>query len=315
MSLASKLGAAARRAVTENVALKLIALIGSIGLFVIVRGTEDAQTVVPVEVVALLPPPSTQRMLTNEIPDEIRVTLRGSRAVLNSVRRDGMPPIQMDLRDAAEPFYYFDQDELELPAGTAVVQLAPAAVPLTWVDRAERRLPVSPQMAGDLAPGHLRVGTTVEPASVTVRGAASEVNRLESIATQPVDLTGLGSGRHERQVALVALPDHVAYVDAVSVLVAVTIEEEEATRRLRDVEVAVIGSAGVTVRPETVNVRLQGPRARIDDLHPRRVIPFVDVSELDLSAGAQPLQLQFRPVPDGMTVVAEPSEVLVVPAR
>lgn len=315
MSGASRIGAFTRRAFTDNLGLKLVALVASLGLFVIVRGTEDAQTAVPVEVVALLPPPSVDRMLTSEIPDEIRVTLRGSRAVLNAVRRDGMTPIQMDLRDAQEPFFYFDQDELEIPTGTTIVQIAPAAVPLTWVNRDEERLPVAPVITGELAPGHLRVGTTVEPAQVTIRGSASEVRRLESIATQPVDVSGLGAGRHERQVPLVALPDNVSYVDAVTVTVIIVVEEEVASRRLADVEVAVMGDSDVTVRPETVNVRLSGPRARIEDLHPRRVIPFVDVSGLDMTQGAQPVQLSFRDLPEGMTVVAEPAEVLVVPTR
>lgn len=314
-SVTARTGSMLRRAFTQNVALKVIALVVSIGLFVYVRGTEDAQTSVPVEVVALLPPPSTDRMLISEIPDEIRVTLRGSRAVLNAVRRDGMTPIQMDLRDAEQPFYYFDQDELEIPTGTTIVQIAPAAVSLSWVDRDERRLRVSPTITGDLAPGHARTAVSVEPQAVLVRGAASEVHRLESVSTNPIDVTGLGAGRHERQVALMPLQDHVNYVDTVSVLVTITIEEEEGTRRLPDVEVAVVGGSAVTVRPETVSVTLSGPRARIDDLHPRRIIPFVDVSELDRSQGAQPVALQFRSVPEGMTVVAEPAEVLVVPSR
>ena len=70
------------RALTEHIGLKLVALVASVGLFVIVRGTEDAQISISVDVVALLPPPSTERMLVSEIPDEIRVTLRGSRSVL-----------------------------------------------------------------------------------------------------------------------------------------------------------------------------------------------------------------------------------------
>lgn len=99
------------RALTDHLGLKLVALVASVGLFVIVRGTEDAQISISVDVVALLPPPSTERMLVSEIPDEIRVTLRGSRSVLNAVRRDGMQPIQMDLRDASAHFYYWNKYE------------------------------------------------------------------------------------------------------------------------------------------------------------------------------------------------------------
>ncbi|GAB5550018.1 MAG: CdaR family protein [Sandaracinaceae bacterium] len=303
------------RALTEHIGLKLVALVASVGLFVIVRGTEDAQISISVDVVALLPPPSTERMLVSEIPDEIRVTLRGSRSVLNAVRRDGMQPIQMDLRDANAHFYYFEQEELELPAGASIVQIAPAAVPLTWVDRAERRVRVDPVFEGEVAEGNLLVGSVVDPSSVQIRGAASEVRRIEVVRTQPVDLTELGPGRHQRRVPLTALPDHVTYVDTVSVVVTVTVEEEEGSRNFEDLEVSVMGGEPVALRPARVDVRLRGPRARIDDLHPRRVVPFVDVSALDPDRGAQPLAVQIRGLPDGIVGTPDPAEVLAVPAR
>lgn len=303
------------RALTEHIGLKLVALVASVGLFVIVRGTEDAQISISVDVVALLPPPSTERMLVSEIPDEIRVTLRGSRSVLNAVRRDGMQPIQMDLRDANAHFYYFEQEELELPAGASIVQIAPAAVPLTWVDRAERRVRVDPVFEGEVAEGNLLVGSVVDPSNVQIRGAASEVRRIEVVRTQPVDLTELGPGRHQRRVPLTALPDHVTYVDTVSVVVTVTVEEEEGSRNFEDLEVSVMGGEPVALRPARVDVRLRGPRARIDDLHPRRVVPFVDVSALDPDRGAQPLAVQIRGLPDGIVGTPDPAEVLAVPAR
>ncbi|MEQ8886084.1 MAG: CdaR family protein [Sandaracinaceae bacterium] len=303
------------RALTEHIGLKLVALVASVGLFVIVRGTEDAQISISVDVVALLPPPSTERMLVSEIPDEIRVTLRGSRSVLNAVRRDGMQPIQMDLRDANAHFYYFEQEELELPAGASIVQIAPAAVPLTWVDRAERRVRVDPVFEGEVAEGNLLVGSVVDPSSVQIRGAASEVRRIEVVRTQPVDLTELGPGRHQRRVPLTALPDHVTYVDTVSVVVTVTVEEEEGSRNFEDLEVSVMGGEPVALRPARVDVRLRGPRARLDDLHPRRVVPFVDVSALDPDRGAQPLAVQIRGLPDGIVGTPDPAEVLAVPAR
>ena len=188
------------------------------------------------------------------------MTLRGSRSVLNAVRRDGMQPIQMDLRDANAHFYYFEQEELELPAGASIVQIAPAAVPLTWVDRAERRVRVDPVFEGEVAEGNLLVGSVVDPSSVQIRGAASEVRRIEVVRTQPVDLTELGPGRHQRRVPLTALPDHVTYVDTVSVVVTVTVEEEEGSRNFEDLEVSVMGGESVALRPARVDVRLRGPQ-------------------------------------------------------
>ncbi len=300
------------RAVTENLGLKILALACAIGLFVIVRGTEDAQMSVPVSVVALMPPASSNRMLISDIPDEVRVTLRGSRSVLNAVRRGGLTPIQMDLRDTSAHFYYFAQEGFELPAGASIVQIAPSAVPLRWVERAERTLPVEPLLEGEVGDGFVLTAATVEPSSVRVQGAAAEVNRLEEVRTAAVDVGNLRAGRHERRVPLGLLPEHVSYdhTDRTA-LVTITIEEEVGSRTFQDVDVAVVGATDVHVRPEQVNVVVRGPRARVQDLHPRRLVPFVDVTGLEAGRGAQPVQVQLRSPPEGMTFTIEPAEVLV----
>jgi YbbR domain-containing protein len=303
-----------RQALTENIGLKLLALAASIGLFVIVRGTEDIQGVVNVDVVALLPEPETQRMLISEIPDEVRVTLRGSGSVLNTIRREGLPPLTMDLRNASEHFYYFEPGALELPAGVQIVQIAPSAVPLTWVDRADRRVRVEAALEGEPADGHIVTSATVDPTHVVVRGAASEVNRLEVVRTAPVDISGLREGHHERRVPLGPLPPHVTYVETVSVVVTVEIAEEQGTRVLSDLEVSITGSTVVRARPERIAVTLSGPRAALDALDPSHVVPTADGASLEAARGAQPVRIQLRGVPEGVTAVAQPNEVLLVPA-
>lgn len=301
-----------RRALTENLGLKVLALAASIGLFVIVRGTEDAQMPVPVSVVALMPPASENKMLVSEIPDEVRVTLRGSRSVLNAVRRDGLTPIQMDLRDTSAHFYYFSQEDFELPAGVSIVQIAPSAISLRWVERAERRVPVEPLLEGRVVEGHTITTTTVEPSTVTVTGSAAEVNRLEQVRTAPVDVNGLRAGTHPFRVPLGLLPEHVSYQQSDrTALVTVTVEEEVGVRTFADIDVSVVGATDVALRPAQVNVVVRGPRARVADLHPRRILPFVDVSALDAHRGTQPVAVQLRAPPEGMTFTIEPSEVLV----
>lgn len=304
-----------RRAFTEHLGLKLLALAASIGLFVIVRGTENAQ--IPVDVpVVVLPPPDNARMLVSEIPDHVRVTLRGSRSVLNAVRRSGLPSIQMDLRHETGHFYYFEADELDVPAGTSIVQVAPSAVPLRWVQRAERRLRIDPLMEGEIAPGHVVAGVTVEPSSIGVWGAASEVGRMGQVRTAAVDVSGLTAGRHQRRVPLGPLPEHVFYADGSPVMVTVAVEEEIGARTLEDLEVAVIGASDAILRPTQVNVTVRGARARLDALPPRRLVPFVDVTDVEPGRGAQPIAVLIRGVPEGLTASVEPTEVLVtIPPR
>lgn len=311
MTGASSRKSAVRRALTENLGLKILALAAAIALFVIVRGTENAQISVAVDVVALLPPASTRKMLVTEIPDQVRITLRGSRSVLNAVRRGGLTPIQMDLRSGRGHFYYFEPDTFDLPAGASIVQIAPSAVPLRWVERAEGRVRVDAVVEGEVAGGNTLASTSVDPATVRVTGAAAEVARLQAARTAPVDIDGLAAGHHPRRVPLAPLPEHVSYVDTPQVVVTINVEEEIASRTLADLDVAVVGASEAAVRPAQVSVHVRGPRARVDALSPGRIVPFVDVSALEPARGAQPVAVQLRGVPEGVEASAEPAEVLV----
>jgi YbbR domain-containing protein len=299
------------RAFTEHLPLKGLALLASIALFVTVHGTENAEISMAVGV-AVVQPPTNERMLVSEIPDQVRVTLRGSRSVLTSLRRTGLPSIQMDLQQDTGHFYYFDAEELELPAGASIVQIAPSAVPLRWVQRAERRLRIEPVMEGELSPGHVLARISVDPEMTGVSGAASEVGRMGQVRTAAIDVSGLAAGRHQRRVPLGVLPEHVQYSDASPVMVTIVVEEEIGTRAFGELEVAVVGATDVAVRPAQVTVNVRGPRARIDTLPPRRIVPVVDVTEIDPARGAQPVPVLLRGVPEGLTATVEPTEVLVV---
>jgi YbbR domain-containing protein len=198
-----------RQALTENVGLKILALAASIALFVIVRGTEDVAGVVDVDVVALLPDDNSPRMLISDVPDQVRVTLRGSESVLDTVRAQGLEPIQMDLRDMSQHYYPFDPSQIDVRAGVSIERVEPPSIPLTWVDRAERRVRVAPLLEGDLRDGLTVVDQVVEPRTVRVRGAAPEVQRLAEVRTTAITISSLGPGTHTEDVSLGALPPHV----------------------------------------------------------------------------------------------------------
>lgn len=298
-----------RQALTEHLGLKLVALVASLGLFIILRGTEDSRVTVSVPLVR---PENAGRMLVSEIPDEVRVTLRGSRSVLNAVRRDGIPAIRIPT-DHTGPFYYIEQDEFEVPVGASVDQITPGTIQLTWADRADARLRIDPVIEGQVRGGFVLVATVVEPTHAHIVGAASEVSRLDRIRTHPIDVSQLGAGRHPLRIPLMTLPGHVSYEGPSDVVVTVVVEEQEGRRSLTDVEIVVVGATEVRLRPSVVNIRVTGPRGRVEDLHPRRVIPYVDVSGFDANLGAQPVAVQLRPLPEGLQATAEPAEVLVVP--
>jgi hypothetical protein len=299
----------------DNVGLKALSLAMAMVLFWVVRGSEGAQRAVFVDVVAVLPPPSAEKMLTTELPAKVRLTLRGSRSLLNNVRSDDIPPVQIDLSEPGASVYYFEPERFELPSGIEVAEIAPDAVTLSWADRAVRTLPVRARVSGSPDTGLMLVGEpAVRPATLTVRGAAPDVAVLDLLRTSPIDVAGLGPGRHERRVEIEVPAGHLEVAEDRVVSVSVEIAPEIAERSIPRQELAVTGGSLRELRPNRVRVTLRGAPAVLDAIDAPSIVPYVDASALDPSAGAQPALVRVRGIPEGVELAGvEPEEVLATP--
>lgn len=312
-----KEGGTLRNLIFDNFLLKVLSIVASLALFSLVRGAEDAQRSVFVDVVVVLPTSATGRILLSDIPDRVRVTLRGSRALLNSIRRDDIPPIQVVLDDPQARIFYLDPERIEIPAGVEITQIAPATIPLQWAERTQRTLPVRPTIEGHPGEGLMLSGELhVRPQAVTVSGPLPEISPLDHVTTDPIALTGLGAGRHERRVPLMRLPPHAEYDGDGMANVVLELAPQIAERSLPRLEVAVVGGDARELRPSRVRVRLRGTPATLDAMDAMQVVPYVDVSELDSDRGAQSVPVRVRGIPEGVELIdVEPADVLAAPAR
>lgn len=307
-----------RNLLFENLLLKVLSIVASLALFSLVRGAEDAQRSLFVDVVAVLPDTGGgDRILLSDIPDRVRVTLRGSRALLSSIRPDDIPAIQVTLDDTQARLFYFDPERVEIPAGVEITQIAPTTIPLQWADRAQRTLPVQPTIDGLPGAGLMLAGEPqVRPATVTVVGPAPEISPLDHITTDPITITGMEAGRHERRVALMRLPPHAEYDGDAMANVVFEIAPQVAQRALPRLDVAVVGGMVRELRPGRVRVRVRGAPATLDAMDPLQVVPYVDVSQLEPTAGAQSVPVRVRGIPEGVELVdVEPADLLASPSR
>jgi YbbR domain-containing protein len=301
-----------KRVFTHNIGLKLVSLAMAIMLFSLVRGSEDAQRSVFVDVLVLLPPPELGKMLVSEVPDKVKVTLRGSRSVLNSLREDNVPPVQLDLRKPSESYYYFEPDEFDVPAGAEIIQLAPASIPLSWAKRVVQDVPVLARIDGEPSAGLTAQAVQVVPEAVRVRGPETEVDALRHVATEPVDVEGMSVGRHERNVPLAHPPPHTQF-DRTVARVVIEVVEQEAERTFAGLSVTAAGDPVDQIRPEVVDVTLWGSEANLGRVKREHLVPVVDATEIDPDLGTQPLRVTVRGTPEGLQVKAVPDAVLVTP--
>jgi hypothetical protein len=304
-----------RALLTENIGLKITSLVVAVLLFSVVRGAEDAQRSVLVDVVAELPPESDARILTSDLPAKVRLTLRGSRSLLNSIRADDLPPIEIDLSETQASVYYFESERFEVPAGVEVTQVSPDALPLTWVERTQRAFPVYARLDGRPDTGMMIAGDpTVRPATVVLRGPTPELAGMDRLLTDTIPLAGLGPGHYERRVPIPRLPAHVQFVGDTSVTVQFEIAPEIADRAIPRLDVATVGGAIRELRPARVRVILRGPPTLLDAIDAPSIVPYVDGSALDPSLGAQSILVRVRGIPDGVELAGvDPEEVLATP--
>ncbi|MBI2898303.1 MAG: hypothetical protein HYY06_32435 [Deltaproteobacteria bacterium] len=266
-------------ALTQNLGLKAFALLATLLIFSLVRGTEEAQTSMKVDVVALLPPPTSGRVLVTEVPENVRVTVRGSASIVEALRRDGIPPVQVDLRGPPLRRFYFDEGMFLVPAGVRVVSVSESdeSFGVEWERLVTRRISVRVETIGHPAPGTTVGQVTTSPTEISVSGAESRVMALAEVETEPINVSGRGLGKLERQVALRRPPPHTDYETEQPIRASVEIVPDVVERLYSGVQVTVLGGVHrMEVRPARIDVRLRGPREVMSSLAPDRILPFVD---------------------------------------
>jgi YbbR domain-containing protein len=282
----------------------------AIALFTVVHGSEAGQRSLYVPVVAMLPPESTGNILVGELPDKVKVTLSGSRSVVNSIH--DIDAVQIDLTHAPRS-YTFDPSLFGVPAGIDV-QTAPATLTLDWEPRQEAKLPVRLQVSGSPDPSLEMVGKpAVSPGRIMVKGPRSSIEAMSELPTDLLPLGTLGAGTHRVRVPLLSLPQGVSVVGAAEVTAEITLELKREQRKIRHLTVAALGIAGsAQIRPPHVDIVLAAPERTLEELDPEHVVPVVEVPEDAKPGLALSLPVTLRGIDESVRLLRiEPSEVLV----
>jgi hypothetical protein len=275
-----------RSAITTNRSLKVAAILAALVLWLLAKGeqTTDREFLLPL-VVSHLPDGLTT---VERVPESVRVVLSGATKELLRLHVWGEPYAAIDL-SGAEPDrtirVSLSEGNIVLPrdSGVEIAEIRDPRVLDLEIDRtAERLVGVAATLSGAPARGyHVLAEPLCIPDSVTVVGPARVVDRLVSVRTVPLDL----SGRKSRIDASRAIDvSRGANLHAVPKEVRVSVDiEGTATRVLSRLPVMFQhepGFASVTISPETIDIEVSGPAHIIAALSPSDVSVVVDARGL-----------------------------------
>ncbi len=274
----------ARRSVTENLGLKLVAILITLGLVTIVRFQEKVERWVDVEVNVARPSETSELLLTSEPPDTVRVSLRGRPSIIESIKNGPMKQVVMNLGKRAKPgsfTFYFEPEMFDFPSGVEVVGINPDVV-LMRVERVvTRRLPVRVKTHGRLKSGaQLEEEPSAEPSEVTVAGPASLVRSLINLETEAVDIEGLGVGEHHAKIPI-RRTEGLSFKYSDDLEITLKVKWTPGQRMLAGLLVRTKGDSVSTVdiRPTEVAVSLVGAKVALDRLDPGLLVVQVDLDK------------------------------------
>jgi YbbR domain-containing protein len=302
-----------RLSFTENLGLKASAVGIAILMFSLVHGAEDMERNVYIGVVVQPPTDARDMILVTEIPDRVRVRLKGSRARLNAIRQENLPPVDVTLKTKDEPRYYFEKEMFDMPTGVSVMQVVPPSLVFKWVPRATRELPVEVFLDGKLAPGLEWAGEAeVFPETIEVDGPRDVVNSMRTVRSMEVVVGELEEGVVQREVPLVGAPANTSF-EAQTVLVTLRVRPKLKERVLSPLRVDAEGVVPRALRPRAITARIRGPETVVDQINPASVLAIVNMTDSPIKKGQAVVPVELRGLPDGVEVLGiEPAAVTVL---
>ncbi len=266
--------------VTQNLGLKLLSLVFSLGLFGFLHAQEERQQrTIPVGVVLRLPPESSERELMTAIPASVHVTVRGPTRAIDELYRAGLPPIEVDLRGGNRGVLNFDPKGLRVPRDVDIAIIDPPTIALEWQNVITRRIPLQASITGKPAEGYVVRGEPeVEPTHANVRGPASLVEVMQFLRLAAFDVSGLTEGAHRRRIATDPTPNRVSLLGpSQNPLVSVAIARRLSEVKFANRPIEVVGIAGGQASPRSVDVTVVGPPEIVRALRAEQVVPRVEL--------------------------------------
>lgn len=284
----------------RNIGLKFLSICIAALLWLVVAGDRVVER-------ALRAPIEFQNLpagleIVGDPPEAVDVRLRGSSGALGRLGPGDMSAV-IDLRNArpGRRLFHLTANEINVPYGIEIVQVAPATLPIAFENSAIRVVQVRPSIEGRPAPGY-EIGTvTSEPPTVEVIGPESSLRGLDEAMTEPVSVET--ASRPIREVVTIGVADPAVRLRTPqTAAVTVQIVAGSSTRVMTDVPVQVRNlNDGLRGRlaPTTVAVMIRGTESAVLSLTPESLDAQVDAR--GLPAGEHAVEVRIR-AGQGLTI-------------
>jgi len=283
----------------NNIGLKLMALFLGIASWFAIREAISFEIAIP-EIPLEINTPAGWAIL-RQSETTVRVTFRGSQ---EDIRLMDSRQIRAIITPHTNLFpQCLDMElsprDIKGIRGVRVVRVAPNRVQVSLDRESEKKVPVKSRTTGKPFAGEVEA-LVCDPAIVTLKGPAQQLNQTEWVFTEPVDVDGRIASFSRRCRVLPPDDTWTPKIEPAEVQVKIAITEKTETASFKTVPVWAVIKPGnphiVQVQPERVKVELIGPAKQLEEIKNTSPHVFVDCVDLNTSLSYDlPVQVYLPP--------------------
>jgi YbbR domain-containing protein len=258
-----------KKSLTENLGAKIIALVVAMFIWFNASGQKEVIWLKLVPITLTNVPDSL--VITSNPPPQAEISITGNKRQLMLMGFKRLSLV-VDLREATpgRQRISLSPRQIQLPSGIDrrnVRILEPLSLDIRLEPLVTRRVPVTLSTTGTLSEDLVLDGSfAITPSWVSVSGPSSTIQRIRSMATEPLDQSKIRDS-FDRELAIVQIPHLVeCEPDRVSVSARVS---EKGRRVLSNVPPTVLVDSedlSTRVTPSALTLTLTGPQAVLDTL-------------------------------------------------
>ena len=174
----------------ENLGLKTAAILLSVVLWIFV--TSRSQSEISVDVPIEFKNIPTGLEVVNHSVKVISLNIKGQERLIKNVKpSDIRVYIDLSKSKKGESIYYITRDDIKLPHAITVMNVSPSSVKVITEETITKTVKVTPVITGDPERGYYVKSIEAVPQTVGLEGIRSEIRKVNTIKTEPLDITGV----------------------------------------------------------------------------------------------------------------------------
>ncbi len=179
-----------RKMLFENVAMKAAAVVLAVALwiFVVSKGQTEMSLSVPIEYTNI---PQGLEIAKREVKTA-NVVVRTHESLSKSIKQETVRAyVDAGKAKKGEGVFPLRKDDVKLPYGASVISIEPSTVKIVFEETLSKQVPIHPDITGTPESGYYVKSVEIGPKEIMIEGAKSEVRKVGSVKTEPIDITGL----------------------------------------------------------------------------------------------------------------------------